>query len=348
MGDSDFGLLEDQGRLTTYLVERGLLEAGDEASVSPLGGGISNRIALVSTAARSFVVKQAQPKLKTKVDWFAPVDRVLIEAAAMQTWRPMLPPGTVPEVFFIDRERFLYAMEAAPLGSEMWKSSLMRGEVDLATARAVGEILGCMHAGTAPQPSIRECFQDRRILQALRIDPCLLYLIGIHPTLEPAIRRQIAKLDGPGWCLVHGDYTPKNMLVSGRRITLLDYEIAHWGNPALDSGFVIAHLLLKAVQAPPQAAAYVEAARALWSSYVERIGFADVAALERETAWMVPFLILARIDSKSPVEYITDEGRKQTARSMSLRFIEHPSDDLETILGHTLEVVRDDATLTEA
>ena len=341
MGDTDFGLLEDQHHLAAYLLERGLLEDGEQLSVAYLGGGISNRIALISTPRQAFVLKQAQPKLKVKVDWFAPVHRVLIEAEAMEAWRPMLPPGTVPEILFIDRQRFLYAMEAAPPDSVLWKVRLMRGEVDLGVARAVGEILGRMHSGTATDAGVRGRFQDRRILQALRIDPCFRYLIGVYPHLEPAIGEQVERLEAPGLCLVHGDYTPKNMLVSGSCITLLDYEIAHWGNPALDSGFVVAHLLLKAIHAPEWADSYVKAAWMLWTKYVGQVTFADTSALEKETAWIVPFLMLARIDSKSPVEYIVAEDRKEVARRVSLRLIERPIDSLGAILEHVVETVRE-------
>src|SRR3990172_2040396 len=141
----DLGLLEKPETLAGYLRESGLLDPGEVLTIEPLGGGISNRIVKVITPRRTLVLKQAQPKLRVAVDWFAAIDRVLIEADCMQALRPALPFGTVPEVYFIDRDNYLYAMECAPPDSVLWKSELLEGTVDLHVATHVGRILGLMH-----------------------------------------------------------------------------------------------------------------------------------------------------------------------------------------------------------
>jgi aminoglycoside phosphotransferase (APT) family kinase protein len=317
----DTTLLNDPAQLAPYLVERGLLAEGEPFDLRSPGGGVSNHIVEVVCKDRSFVLKQAQPKLDVEEEWFAPIDRVLIEADCMEALRDLLPPGVVPEVYFIDRERFAYGMASASEGSVLWKQELMGGQIDPSIAGYVGQILAAMHSKTQGDQDLRAQFWENRILHALRIDPCFTFLAGVHPALGDAIRQQAAELDETKLCLVHGDYTPKNMLRSDRSLMLLDYEIAHWGNPALDSGFLIAHLLLKAIQFPHYRQQYRAAARSFWDAYVGECTVASDDELERWTARIIPYLVLARIDSKSPVEYITAERKKELARRFSYELI---------------------------
>jgi aminoglycoside phosphotransferase (APT) family kinase protein len=330
----DTTLLSDQERLAPYLIEWGLLGEEEPFELRSLGGGVSNRIVEIVCQDRSFVLKQAQPKLDVKEEWFAPIDRVLIEADCMEALRGLLPPGVVPEVYFVDRERFTYGMESAPAGSILWKKELMEGRIDPSVAGYVGEILAAMHSKTQGNEELRLQFWDNRILHALRIDPCFTFLAGVHPAIGDEIREQAAELDATKLCLVHGDYTPKNMLRADRRLILLDYEIAHWGHPAIDSGFLVAHLLLKAIQFPGRRQQYVSAARAFWVAYVDACTVAPKDDLERSTAKIVPYLVLARIDSKSPVEYITAEQKKELARRFSYDFIRAPSPVLDALFDH--------------
>ncbi|HLC01737.1 MAG TPA: aminoglycoside phosphotransferase family protein [Anaerolineales bacterium] len=333
----DFDLLLDKPRLASYLADNGLVAERDKLKIEYLGGGVSNKIVRVTTPQRSIVVKQAQPKLQVSVDWFAPVDRVLIEAKTMRFLHSLLPPGTVPEVLYIDSDQFLYAMECVPASAETWKAKLLRGETDVRIATKAGQILGLLHGRTAGDPGIRPMFEDTRILHALRIDPCFTYLAGVHPAAGRMIDEQVERLLNVKLCLVHGDYTPKNMLIDGDRLVLLDYEIAHWGNPALDSGFVLAHLMLKAIHSPQWADGYVQAGMRLWEAYSREFTLASEAELEAATAHILPHLMLARIDSKSPVEYLSAEERKDFARELTGRFIHRPTDKLEDLFQAILD-----------
>ncbi len=331
MNTTDVSLLDDTPLLQQYLITHGLLSRGEAIQVASLGGGVSNKIIKVIAPTRTLVIKQAQPKLRVAVDWYASVDRVLIEAECMREVGKLLPPGTVPEIYFIDKERYIYAMECAPEGSILWKTDLLDGRVDLRTAAYVGRILGAIHGRTCGDGRLAEKFWDNHILHDLRLDPLLVYLAQIYPALAPQMMTQAKSLDTNKRCLVHGDYTPKNMLRHDDRLVLLDYEIAHWGDPALDSAFMLAHLLLKSVRAPQWCDRYLAAARAFWSSYTQACTAFQAEDLEAGAAQLVPFLVLARIDSKSPVEYLPTEGAKQAARDLAIRHIVHATSSLEEL-----------------
>ena len=112
--------------------------------------------------------------------------------------------------------------------------------------------------------------------------------------------------------LTLGDFCPKNSFVYGDRMLALDFEVAHWGDPGFDVAFCLNHLLLKALRFREWSPSYVAAARGFWSSYA--VVAPGVDETELAAARELGVLMLARIDGKSPVEYITDEATKALVR----------------------------------
>jgi hypothetical protein len=54
------------------------------------------------------------------------------------------------------------------------------------------------------------------------------------------------------------------------------------------------------------------------AAYLPTIAWEDPAALERRCAALLPGLALARVDGKSPVEYLTEEGDRETVRRFAI------------------------------
>jgi aminoglycoside phosphotransferase (APT) family kinase protein len=131
---------------------------------------------------------------------------------------------------------------------------------------------------------------------------------------------------------VHGDYSPKNMLVRGDHIFLIDFEVVHWGDPAFDSGFLVNHLLLKALHQPRFCRLYIEAAREFWWALAAGLGAAGDSDFEPMTVRHLGALMLARIDGKSPVEYIRDESTKERTRCIGKHILREKPARLEEAL----------------
>ena len=125
--------------------------------------------------------------------------------------------------------------------------------------------------------------------------------------------------------LVHGDFSPKNLLVGPAGPVILDAECAWYGDPAFDLAFVLNHLLLKGAWRPQWRARYAAAFDALVDAYFAHVRWEPQAALDARTAALLPALMLARIDGKSPVEYLTDEAVRDDVRSR--RFVAAPLAD---------------------
>ncbi|MBZ5564260.1 MAG: phosphotransferase [Acidobacteriia bacterium] len=333
-------LLITPASVQDYLVRRGLAAKGDRLCVRELGGGVSNIVLLIewrNAPERRWVLKQSLEKLRVQDDWRSARERVFREAESIQSLRPALVAGSLPEVVHIDRERFLFIMTAAPPGSVVWKDSLLAGEADPAVAREAGRLLAQMVNASRRDPRLRERFEDRRVFDQLRIDPYYRTTAARHPDLANCFEELIADSWKIRTALVHGDYSPKNFLVRDQRVLLIDFEVIHWGDPAFDTGFLLNHLFLKAFYQPRFATRYFEAAREFWQALRSELEGEFWQAFEAMTLRHLGALMLARIDGKSPVEYIRDDSTKDLVRRTARRLLlERP-----TSLEESIQVVEE-------
>jgi 5-methylthioribose kinase len=315
-GDADVGLLT---RLTveSYLESRGLLPAGSAAEVTELGGGISNVVLGVESAERSCVVKQSLPRLRVAEEWLAKRERAVTEARALALAASLIP-GHVPRVLDLDADRYAFTIERAPPSWRAWKDDLLAGTVDAGVARRVASLLAAWHAGTRDDQAA-EAFADREGFEQLRIDPYYRAVARAHPDLASTVEYHIEQLLRPGTCVVHGDYSPKNVLVGESGLWIIDFEVAHFGNPTFDLAFMLNHLLLKAVHAPAGADGYLLCARTFWETYAAEIP-RDLEPDEAATLGQVGCLMVARVDGKSPAEYLREPERDR-ARALGRRVL---------------------------
>jgi 5-methylthioribose kinase len=297
---------------------------GEPCTARELGGGVSNTVLLVETGTSRFVVKQALPKLRVEQDWFCERDRIFREADALRMVAPLLPPDSVPAVLLEDRDNFAFRMTAAPPCSDTWKAKLLRGDIDLATAEATGRMLGCMIRGTWQSASFAERFGDRTVFDQLRLDPYYRTVAKRHPDLAPALDALIETTLSRQYCLVHGDWSPKNFLVSDQELMAIDFEVAHFGDPSFDTAFMLNHLLLKSFFRTEFKQQYGAAARRFWNTLETYTRPLAGGWFERATLQHLGGLLLARIDGKSPAEYITDADLKERIRAYARGLITDP------------------------
>lgn len=309
-------LLLNVGNAIEYLKGRDFEVTG---SVRPLGGGVSNTVLLAETARGRLVVKQALERLNVAAPWHSDPARTLREAAAMRDIAPFLPVGAVPAVHFVDVENYIYAMEAAPLEATDWKTLLLDGEIEPSIGAAVGALLADQVQATTGG-EWRERYGDQRVFDELRLDPYYRYTAAQHPDLVSHFQRAIDLCGMHAVSLVHGDWSPKNILVAGGKPVLIDYEVVHFGDPAFDAAFLLNHLLLKSLRRPGWASRYRAVAAAFWE---EAAGFVSAEGVRTHLGC----LLLARVDGKSPAEYLDCET-KPIARALARNILENPPLDI--------------------
>lgn len=306
--------------LRDYLAERGLVQDPSRLVIRELGGGVSNLVLLVEGPHERWVAKQSLGKLRVKDDWRSKRDRILREASAIAALGRVLG-AAVPRVIHMDRERYLYLMTAAPQGSVTWKQLLLGGEIDCKIGRRAGILLAKMIGASRADPTFQRQYSDRRVFDELRIDPYYRTTAARVPEVRDAIARLTSDSGQIQTALVHGDYSPKNMLVSGEKIFLIDFEVVHWGDPAFDAAFLLNHLALKAFYRPEKVDRYIQAAREFWEALTSGTRESEDICFERMTVRHLGGLMLARIDGKSPVEYLRDEATKKRVRQVAKRLL---------------------------
>src|SRR5262249_5388665 len=230
-----------------YLRETDRVAEKRAVRVQALGWGVSNIVMRVDVEGEpSFVLKQARARLRTQAHWVSRLDRVWNERSAMECLAAILPEGMIPRVLFVDEDNFLFAMTCAPDDSVVWKERLLAGEADQAVAQRAGVILWTVHRATRGHPVLTGRLAHTDVFDQLRIDTFYRTIARAHPAIAGRIAALIASMPAaPSRCLVLADFSPKNILVHSRGLTLVDFETAHAGDPAFDLGFLLSHLLLK-------------------------------------------------------------------------------------------------------
>lgn len=310
----------------------GLCDADEVTLVRPLTGGVASDIAAVSFRGRTVCAKFALGKLKVAEDWFAPVHRGRAEYAWLRAAGAVVP-AAVPKLLGWSDAENGFAMEFIEgANTYLWKAALLQGTPLQGEAVAVADVLGQVHAAATTPAFDRSPFDNAADFDELRLDPYLRFTATRYPDLAAALNDMANALLISRIALVHGDVSPKNILFRDGQPVVLDAECATMGDPAFDVAFCLNHLMLKSYHLPRMKTALRAEVLAFWAAYAKHVGWEPAATLEARVTALLPMLMLARIDGKSPVEYLTEETRAQV-RSAAQPLIAAPVAELATLLN---------------
>jgi len=318
-GDLD---IERPDSLLEYLRAAGRIDPRENPRLQRLAGGVSSRAVLVERemVGESWVLKQALPKLRVAVDWFSSPERMRREALALRWSAELVPRGSAPTLLWEDPDAHLLAMTAVAQPHVNWKVALLQGR-GLEHAQAFGRLLGTVHRRAwERRREIAVDFADRSFFETLRVEPYYRYTAGRVPAAAAFLGELIEQTERVTETLVHGDFSPKNVLVHDGRLVLLDYEVAHYGDPAFDVGFSSAHLLSKANHLRALETQFARAAEESWNSYRDEIApTAFAGAVESRAVAHTLACLLARVEGRSPLEYLDERARhRQRVAALAL------------------------------
>ena len=352
--------IERPGELVAYLRATGRIAADETPRVEVLAGGVSNRTVLVERAGgEAWVVKQALAKLRVATDWFSDPRRIEREALGLKYLAEIAPAGAITPLVFEDPAHHLLAMEAVPRPHENWKTVLLAGRVDLELVREFGRLLAAIHrGGWERRAETARVFGDRTFFESLRVEPYYLYTAQQVAEAKGFLKELVFETRMRQLSLVHGDYSPKNVLVKaeGRRmkdesektsdssfslqpssLVLLDHEVIHFGDPAFDVGFSLTHLLAKGHHLPAHRAAFAAAARTYWQTYRAALGeMRWTRDLEEFAVRHTLGCLLARVAGRSPLEYLS-AGERAWQRAVVLSMMAGVPDGVEELIETFLD-----------
>lgn len=303
----------------------GLLDSGPCPALTPLRGGVSSDIWRVDLASGPACIKRALPRLRVSAEWHAPVERNRYELQWMRHVARIIPEA-VPPILGADDGLAMFVMRyLEPADFPLWKQQLRDAKVDRAGAASVGARLARIHGATAGDPEVAARFATDDTFFDIRLEPYLLATARAHPQLANALEALVETTAGEKRTLVHGDVSPKNLLMGPAGPVFLDAECAWYGDPAFDLAFCLNHLLLKCLWVPAASEAFLACFQALAAAHLGCVDWEEPRACEARAARLLPGLLLARVDGKSPVEYLTDEGDKETVRRVAAQLLARPA-----------------------
>ncbi len=314
-------------RCRNLITELGLGTAEDVRSVTPLTGGISSDIALVHLGSDKICVKFALPNLRVAEEWHAKVERNLAEFLWLDFVSTILP-QTTPKLLGRSEKAHGFAMEFVE-GDDtyLWKNALLAGQPDHGEAKKVGRVLGTIHRFSTTHIDLKHQFQNQDDFFSLRIEPYLIHTARRHGAIAHVIDSLVKSLIVNELTLVHGDVSPKNIIFRKSEPILIDAECATVGDPSFDISFCLNHLVLKAFHMPQSRELLLRSVNEFWSAYTGCVTWESSISLEERVCKLLPALMLARIDGKSPVEYLHEENRS-LVRVLSVELLTSPSKSL--------------------
>ncbi len=312
--------------LLDFLRRARLAGPDERPRAEALSGGVSSDIWRVDLAVGPVCVKRALPRLRVAQNWEAPVERNGFE----YEWYRIAgaaAPGAVPRM--LAQGEGLFAMEyLLPGRYPVWKEQLRRGHADTDFAARVGGTLAAIHAATAGRAEVAKRFPTDAIFHAIRLEPYLVAAANKHPDLASQLNSLVERTANTRIALVHGDVSPKNILAGPHGPVFLDAECAWYGDPAFDLAFCLNHLMLKCLWVPQATTRFLACFDSLALAYLAGVAWESAAGLEARAASLLPGLLLARVDGKSPVEYLSQDAEKDKVRGFARGFIAHPPQTL--------------------
>lgn len=306
----------DKDSIVKTLVTNGLIDNG-QVDFEPLEGGVSSDIYLLSEGRNQLVIKQALPKLQVEDHWYADVSRNQTEQAFIH-YLEKIRPDAVPELLYTDADQQFFVMEYLDQSFKNWKRQMLKGEFEEVTARKAAELLSTIHLKSWGNEQLQQTFDTTENFKSLRIEPYLITTGERHPEFKELFFEEAQRLEHHHEALVHGDFSPKNMMVKPDRVVILDHEVAWFGDPAFDIAFLLNHLYLKMLYNWNAAKEIYDLTGIAWDTYFGAFTDKKSQELKDRIGRLLLMLMLARVDGKSPVEYL-----KEKEKNFVRRFVSH-------------------------
>jgi Ser/Thr protein kinase RdoA (MazF antagonist) len=219
----------------------------------------------------------------------------------------------VPALVDYDPELFTLVLERVPHSATVWKSDLLDGTIYPEIGAKLGHTLATWHNFGRHSQDARDKFSEDLLFEQLRITPFYETVAGKNAEISPKIMTLVDELKSEKPTLVHGDFSPKNIMIGADRdVYILDFEVTHTGNPVFDLAFLTAHLLCKFYREQDlgKRALLRQTAHDFLTAYDQESEVAHAQTL----AWHTALIALARVEGTSLVNYLDETAQGRLAK----------------------------------
>ncbi len=301
--------------------------------------GVSSDIWHVKTSTNEYCIKRALAKLTVKEDWFAPVDRSKFEVKYFHYCKK-IEPNSFPKILGYDEKNFILAMEWFDNKKFIvWKKRLLEKSISLKDGKRIGKLLGIIHKFFYKKKKYKKIFLNDNTFYDIRIEPYLVFTSKFYPEFSEYYKTTIDLLKKNKSTVIHGDFSPKNILLGKNYPVILDAETACWGNPAFDLAFLNNHIILKSILNKEIFQNYLKLGKNILETYMANFPIVNNKKFIKNFIILQALLILARVDGKSPVEYFKNK-HKNLARNFAKNLLLNNSKNLNNFYQEWEKIVK--------
>ncbi|MFH0820637.1 MAG: aminoglycoside phosphotransferase family protein [Candidatus Peregrinibacteria bacterium] len=305
------------------LLKNKVIASPDEiVDMRPADSGITNHSYLIQTPKLSLFCKYAPGKPQGIAVAGAVENRLEIEAKAIDLLKRLnLNPANFPEVIFYDATFSVLALKQVPTGSRLLSDDLMAGKVDRTISSKMGEILASIHNASLNNPVAAHVLLGTDALEKVRI-PASYQNISPLPEIQKKADVLADELIRNKTCIVHCDYKPNNLFVCPNgKLMVIDWEFAHYGDPAFDCGFLMGIYLHFAMVNPKKYERYLTAIEDYWRAYADNSAVKNINELEKRALMHAGVSILARLDGALKFPSSQNEQARNTLRPLGQKMV---------------------------
>lgn len=277
-----------------------------EAVFTRITGGVSSSTHAAHLPGRGVIIKQALAQLDVAQEWTANPNRVVAEAEGL-AWFNRITPDHVPAPIAVVERLHSLVLPMAPQPSPDLRSVVLENPQDFKPEwpKILGKLLALWHAADH-RPALGSSLDDTSRLLDLRVNPFYLDMAHTWPEHASAIEALAEELLSVRTAVVHGDFTPKNVLcLPEGNLWVVDTEVCHIGNPVIDTASMVAHLVLKALHYRNDSAT----AHALTCARADFLGELSASSTPPRLDAHVGVFLAVRVAGRAPVSYLNEPTR---------------------------------------
>ena len=297
-----------------------------------LTGGVSSEVYHVKTNKNNYCIKRSLKRLLVKKKWIANTNRIKFEYLWLKHCQNILK-RNIPNTYEFNNKKKYIVMEYLKTSQyKTLKQLYFNKIININTIRSISKHLYKIHSNSSNYKTKKTFEGNYKNFYDLRLDPYFNEVGRVYPKYKGYIKKINENYIKHSNTLVHGDFSPKNILVGKNKIIYLDAECCNFGDPVFDLVFFTNHLLIKSIFFKDKSQEFIKLYISFYREYLSNLSTKHFNSYIDRIIKMTPIMLLSRVDGKSPVEYINKVKIKNIIRKKSFLLLDSKISSLNDII----------------